>query len=256
MSASQVTKKQVSQSIVGAGLSQAVTSILVKNLNAQTVAGANGTSGANLPGGDEVTLSCVVFDESGSMVDDRDAVVAEFAEDLDAIKKSKQADEILMSLWAFNTRVRMIHSFLTLDLVDGLSDYHPDGYTALYDAVLDAFTSLVAYEAELKNQGMRTKINIAVFTDGVDNRSHSMADDVRKVAQELSAKENCTLTLHAFGTDFDAAEIARAIGFPDPGQYSKTPQGRRRAFGTWSSSVIKTSQTTIGGKSQSGFFTP
>lgn len=254
MSTTKINKQQASQSIVGAGLSQDVTNILVKNLSAKTLSGASGTNPNELPT-DEVTLSLVILDESGSMEDDQAQVVAEFDANLDAIKKSKQADEILMSLWAFNTRTRMIHSYLTLDLVAGLTDYHPHDGTALFDSVLDGFTSLVAYETELKNQGMRTKINVAVFTDGMDNSSHSLSDDVRKVSQELLARENCTLTLSAFGPDLDAAEIAQLIGFPDPQKFDKTPTGRRRAFGTWSSSVIKTSQTKIGG-SKSGLFTP
>jgi len=248
------SKAQVSRSIVGAGLSQAATEILVKNLSAKTIAGAGGTDPSQLPT-DEVTLSLVILDESGSMLDDCDEVVKEFKENLDAIRGSKQADEILMSTWLFNSRTRMLHSYLTLELVDELTDYHPVDMTALYDAVLDGFTGLVAYEAELRKQGMRTKINVAVFTDGVDNESRNRADDVRKVAEELLARENCTLTLSAFGYDFKPEEIAQAIGFPDPGKFDKTPAGRRRAFGTWSSSVIKTSQTKIGG-SKTGFFTP
>ena len=249
------TKAQVSQSIIGAGLSQDATNILVKNLSAKTVAGAAGADPNQLPT-DEVTLSLVIFDESGSMFDDRDQVVAEFGEDLDAVKKSKQADEILMSEWAFNTRTRMIHSYLTLDLVEGLKDYNPDGQTALYDAVLDAFTGLVAYEAELRVQeGMRTKIHVAVFTDGMDNASRATANEVRKVSEALLAKENCTLTLTGFGADLDPDAIAQAIGFPTVVKAGSSAKERRRAFGTWSSSVIKTSQTKIGG-SQSGFLTP
>ena len=248
------TKAQVSQSIIGAGLSQAATDILVKNLSAKPIAGAAGTDPSALPT-DEVTLSLVIFDESGSMLDDAGAVVAEFGEDLEAVKKSKQADEILMSQWAFNTRTRMIHSYLTLDLVEGLKDYNPDGQTALYDAVLDAFTGLVAYETELRNQGMRTKINVAVFTDGMDNASRATPDEVRKVSEDLLAKENCTLTLTGFGMDLDASQIAQAIGFPIVIKAGSSAKERRRAFGTWSSSVIKTSQTKIGG-SKSVFFTP
>lgn len=259
-STTKINKATASQSIIGAGLGAEASNILINNLNAQTVAGANGVDATALPT-DEVTLALVVVDESGSLDPDRDNVVREFGDDLDAIKKSKQADEIVMSMWAFNTRTRMLHGYLTLDLVDGLTDYHPAGGTALYDGLLDAFTSLVAYEAELKKKGMRTKLNVAVFTDGRDNSSRATADDVRKVALGLLAKENITLSLTGFVGAYDPSEppldpfaIAKAIGFPTVVKVGSTPAERRRAFGTWSSSVIKTSQTKIG--TSGGFFTP
>ena len=161
--------------------------------------------------------------------------------------------------WAFNPRTRVMHSYLTLDLVTGLIVYHPAGGTALYDAILDTFTALVAYDAELKGKGIMTKLNIAVFTDGHDNSSHATADEVRKVSLSLLAKENCTLSLTGFvGAEFpplDPEDIAKAIGFPTVVKAGATPKERRRAWGTWSLSVIKTSQTKIGG-SQSGFLAP
>jgi hypothetical protein len=255
-----INKAEASKSIIGAGLSQAATSILVKNLNAQTVAGAQGTDPSKFDT-DEVTLALVVFDESGSMDIERDSVVNEFREDLEAIKKSSQADEILLSEWAFNTASRMIHSYLTLDLVEGLDTYHPSGGTALYDALLDAYTSLVAYEKELKAQGYRTKINIAVFTDGKDNSSRATSNEVRVVTLELLKKENVTISLTGFkGSErdprdqFDPNEIALELGIRTVIVAGASATERRRAFGTWSSSVIKTSQTKIG--SQGGFFSP
>jgi hypothetical protein len=250
------SKTQASQSIVAAGLSRNATSILVNNLTTKTLAGAVGPDINDLNVADEVTLALFILDESGSMDDDVADVLREFDENTDAIKGSKQADQILMSLWAFNTRPRMIHSYLTMDLVESLSDYHPDGITALFDAVLDGLTGLIQYEEELKSQGMRVKLNVAVLTDGDDNSSHASAFDVKTVVEDIRRKrENATFTLIALGNDVDEAVLADSMGFPDPTQFDKTPAGRRRAFGTWSSSVIKTSQTKIGG-SKSSFLTP
>jgi hypothetical protein len=252
-----MNKQDASKSIIAAGLGADATGILVNNLNAKTVSGAQGTDPTEFAT-DEATLAGVVIDESGSLQPDQAQVEQEFADDLAAIKGSSQADEILMSIWAFSDRTRVMHSYLTLELVTGLLGYHPAGGTALYDGILDAFTSLVAYETELKKSGIRTKLNLAVFTDGHDNSSRSSADDVKKVALELLAKENCTLTLTGFvGAErppLDPYDIAKAIGFPNVVKAGATPAERRRAFGTWSSSVIKTSQTKIGG-SQS-FFNP
>ncbi|KKQ91911.1 MAG: hypothetical protein UU16_C0015G0007 [Candidatus Woesebacteria bacterium GW2011_GWA2_40_7] len=251
------SKAQASQSIVASGLSQAAQNILVKNLSAKNVAGAAGPDVNDLNVADEVTLALVILDESGSMDDDQAQVVREYDDNIDAIRGSKQADQILLTLWAFNTRSRLIHSYLTMDLVEKLTDYHPDGGTALYDAILDGLTGLVDYENTLKQQGMRVKLNVAVLTDGDDNSSHASAQDVKTVVEEIRRKrENATFTLIALGNDVDETVLANSMGFPDPKQFDKTPAGRRRAFGTWSSSVIKTSQTKIAGGSQSSFFTP
>jgi hypothetical protein len=187
--------------------------------------------------------------------DDRAEVVREFEENLAAIKGSKQADEILMSVWAFNDRSRMLHSYLTLDLIDGLTDYNPDNSTALFDTILDGLTSIVDYESKLLTSGMRVKLNISVVSDGDDNQSRSTAAEVKAVVLEiLKKRENSTFNFIALGNDVDETVLADSIGFPDPKRFDKTPAGRRRAFGTWSSSVIKTSQTKIG--TSGGLFTP
>jgi hypothetical protein len=60
------SKAQASESIIGAGLSKAVTDILVNNLNAKTVQGGAGVDPSSLPT-DMVTLALVILDESGSM---------------------------------------------------------------------------------------------------------------------------------------------------------------------------------------------
>ncbi len=248
---------QLSKNLVGAGLSKVATDILVGNLNTKTVAGAQGASIDDLVS-DETTLFCVVLDETGSMHSNYDAVVASYAEMLSALKASKAADKILMSPWSFNIKSRLIHGYLPLDMVPDLSGYDPDGGTALYDATLDALTSLIAYEQELKALGNRTQAVVAIFTDGEDNSSRSSAAEVKKVADELLAKETYVLSLVAFESDpvqKFGKKAASEMGFPNLLEAGATPSEIRRAMGTVSQSTIRASQGQIG-KSQSGFFTP
>lgn len=248
--------KQPSEAIVGAGLSAEATNILVKNVNTKTMAGAGGTDVDDLVT-DVVTLSLLIVDESYSMSDDETQVKSEIDASIEAIKDSSQRDEILLSIWAFNSRTRLIHSYLSLDLVEPFTDYHPQNNTALYDSIIDGLTGLVKYEAELKAQGWRVKLNVGVVTDGDDNESRHTAAQVKTVVEELRRKrENATFALIALGNDVDETVLAASMGFPDPKRFDKTPQGRRRAFGTWSSSVIKTSQTQIGTASGSLFQAP
>lgn len=248
------TKAQASQSIIGAGLSQAATKILVNNLSTQTIAGAAGVDPADLP--EEVTLFSVVLDETGSMQGNRSAVIQAFDEMIKALKDSKAADSILMSVWAFNDRMtRLVHSYLPLDLVPGLTDYDPDGGTNLFDATLDSITSLLQYEVDLAKAGTRTQSIVVVFTDGEDNASRNPASAVKTVVDGLIAKEKYVFSLVAFGQGY-AKQTASEMGFPNVLELGSSPTDIRHAMGTVSKSVIRTSQTQITGKSQSGFFTP
>lgn len=248
------TKTQASQSIVDAGLSKAATAILVKNLSAKTIAGGQGVDPTDLP--EEVTLFSVVLDETGSMQGNHSAVITAFDEMINALKDSKAADSILMSVWAFNERAtRLVHSYLPLDLVPVLTDYDPDNGTNLFDATLDSITGLLQYEDDLAKAGTRTQSIVVCFTDGEDNASRSLASDVKTVIDGLIAKEKYVFSLVAFGQGF-AKQTAAEMGFPNVLELGSTPSDIRHAMGTVSKSVIRASQTKIGGTSQSGFFTP
>lgn len=248
------TKAQASQSIIGAGLSKAATDILVKNLSVKTINGANGVNPADLLT-DSVTLYCVVLDETGSMQDDASTVVQAYGEMLTALKDSKAADSILMSVWAFNsTRTRLVHSYLPLDLVPGLCDYDPDGGTNLYDATLDGITSLLQYEDDLAKSGTRTQSVIVSFTDGEDNSSRNSPGAVKTVIEGLIAKEKYVFSLVAFGQGY-AKQAAADMGIPNVLEVGSTASEIRRAMGTVSKSVIRASQTKIAG-SKSSFFSP
>jgi len=250
------TQAQASQSIVGAGLSKSATDILVKNLTTQTIAGGQGIDPANLDT-DFVTLFLVILDETGSMAGDQMAVVMAFDEMIAALKDSKAADSILVSVWAFNSsRTRLIHSYLTLDLVNSLTDYSPIGGTNLYDATLDGVTSLLQYEEELKKAGTRNQTVVVCFTDGEDNASHGKAADVKAVVDSLMSKEKYVFSLVAFDRDNRgyATQTALDMGFANVLTAGATRSEIRKAMGTVSKSVIRASQTQIGKASQSGFF--
>lgn len=248
------SKVQASQSIIGAGLSKAATSILVSNLSAKTIAGGAGADPNELP--EEVTLFAVVLDETGSMQGNRPAVIQAFDEMVKALKDSKAADSILMSVWAFNDRMtRLVHSYLPLELAPSLTDYDPDNGTNLFDATLDAITGLLQYEDDLKNAGTRTQSIVVAFTDGEDNASRNPASAVKTVVDGLIAKEKYVFSLVAFGQGY-ANATASEMGFPNILELGSSPTDIRHAMGTVSKSVIRASQTKIVGKSQSGFFNP
>lgn len=236
------------------GLSSGAAGVLVENLNALTVAGAQGTSLDELAG-DEVTLFCAIIDETGSMDPHRTTVVSAYNKMLDALKASANADSILLSTWFFNTIPKLVHSYLPLESVPNLTirDYNPDELTALFDATLHGLTSVVAYGQDLRNNGVRTKVVIVVFTDGEDNRSRYSANHVRTVAEDLIEQEFYHLALVAFGQGF-AYQVAREMGFPNILEVGSSEEDIRSAVGAVSSSVIRISQSKISAGKSQGFF--
>jgi len=236
------------------GLSAAAAGILVNNLNATTIAGAQGTTVDDLAG-DEATLYVRVIDRTGSMQRFQQVVIEAGNEQIDALKGSKASDSILMSTWVFNERSTLLHSYVALDNAVKLdkNNYDPDGMTALYDAVLDATTSAVAYAQTLRDAGIRVKVVIVIVSDGEDNSSRNTVAKVKTVVTDLLKQEIYTVAFVAFGTE--GKRIAAEMGIPADNVLDESADAHsiRIAMGTVSKSVIRASQTVIGQQSQSFF---
>lgn len=236
------------------GLSQDATGVLVENLNALTIAGAQGVSLDELAG-DEVTLFCAIIDETGSMQPHSATVVLAYNKMLQALKDSANSDSILMSTWFFNTQPKLVHSYLPLESIPELTqrDYNPDELTALFDATLYGLASVVAYGQDLRNNGVRTKVVVVVFTDGDDNRSRYTASHVRTVTEDLLKQEFYHLALVAFGQDF-AHRVAHEMGFTNVLEVGANEAEIRSAVGAVSASVIRISQSKIATGKSGSFF--
>lgn len=238
----------------GDGLSQPVVDILVENLNGVTTAGAVGVGAADLQS-DEATLFVVVGDQTGSMLPFQTAFVEAYREMLKALKASKAAASIIMSLWLFNEISHLFHAFLPLDAVPELTvrTYLPGGSTALYDAVLSACTSAVAYAQDLRNNGIRVRVVFVIITDGEDNMSHHSVTEVDSVIRALIDQEMYTFALVGFGGTF--RPIGLGMGIPDGNilESSADASSIRHAMGTVSASVIKASQAVIGSSTNTFF---
>lgn len=239
----------------GQGLSNQSVQILVENIDPTTIAGAQGVDVNSLPT-DEQTIVVYVVDKTGSMAGYQNLVIDAYNEELQAVKDSKAADTIVLSVWLFDTWPTLLHGYLTLDQAQQFDRkvYDPDGLTALYDAVLDAFTGVVGYAETLMRAGNRVKVVVVVMTDGEDNSSRKTSAEVKTVATDLVNQEIYTLALVGFGGT-DAKTIADSMGFPEKNVLTATsdPSSIRRALAQVSKSVIRTSQTKIASKA-GGFF--
>jgi hypothetical protein len=236
------------------GMSQSTTEILVQNLTPTTLAGTQGANYDTLAT-DKAFLFVPVLDMTGSMNQFRYNVIDAYNVMLNMLQNSKQADQMLLSTWTFNTCSYLLHGYTPIELAPRLtaSTYQPDNQTALYDAILDAITGVVAYGQELRNQGARTKITLVVFTDGYDNSSRNTASTVRRVVEDLIAQEMYTFALVGFGSGF-ANKTAQHIGFTNVMEADADPSAIRHALEVVSNSVIRASQTIMTGSSPNSFF--
>lgn len=241
------------------GIDPAAANLIVSNLttSATALAAAQGTSPEKL-GATEATIVAFVIDKSGSMTEATDAVVEAVNESIEAMAETKQAAVITLSLIAFNERVEVVlaNQPVANKPKIGRADYQPSGQTALYDAVFDAITGAVAYEEQLLQAGLTTKVILCVFSDGADNSSHrASGTKIRDLVAKIN-RENWILAFVGFktyeadrGTDYRL--IAEGMGFLalleinlTGGTYERR-HTIRQTFRLVSQSVIRKSQTAI-----------
>ncbi len=213
--------------------------VLIDNLDAVALAGSNGV-GLDEISGDDVTLVAVVLDESSSMSGFRQEVIKGFNSMLQALQQSHHADSILLSTWTFNTQPNLAFSYTPVTKLGGLTsnDYHPSGSTALYDTLLKVMTGLVAYGQSLRDNGVRTRGVVIVFSDGEDNSSQATAQQIRQVSQALLAQEIYVLAYVGFG-GIDLRTIAAEVGFPEVLTTAASASEIRRIFQQVSASIIR-----------------
>ncbi|GHO47919.1 hypothetical protein [Ktedonospora formicarum] len=236
------------------GISQQTREVLVQNLTPVTIAGAQGVS-SDVLGGDRAQLIFSLLDMTGSMLHARKDVIKAYNALLDTLKGSRQADQMLLSTWTFNTAPYLLHGYTPVEFAPPLdmSNYEPDDATALYDAVMHAIVGAVAYGQELRNQGVRTRITCVVYTDGYDNVSQTQAQQVRQIVTDLLAQEMYTFVLVGFGHNL-ARKIADELGFPNALEAKSDADSIKQALNLVSRSLIRNAQGTATSSAPNAFF--
>lgn len=239
------------------GMSQQSVDLMIQNLDGGAALGCVGAQVDDL-NTDDVTLLVTIIDQSSSMDTVRDDVIDAFNHMTRALNDSKASDSILMSCWTFSDRPQLVFDYTPINRVADLTrqTYDPDGATALYDAVLDGFTGIVAYGQELRNNGIRTRCIVVVISDGDDNVSKQTEAAVRTVADDLIRQEIYTLAYVGLGDAKFFKPMAARMGFPNVLTVSSTASDVRKALNMVSGSVIRASQTTVTTGGGNTFFGP
>jgi hypothetical protein len=134
-------------------------------------------------GATEYTLATVVVDCSPSIEDYVAAIEAALKETSKSCRRSPRADNLLLQIVCFNSRVWEVHGFRPLaDIKE--DDYTGcvkiGGMTALNDAVYFAAEAQAKLGKELAAKDYTVNGAIFVITDGIENQSTTTFDMVKK----------------------------------------------------------------------------
>lgn len=254
---SQQTVDDITALFSSPSIDPAAAGLMINSLNGTNLTGCLGASLDDIET-DDVTLVKVLLDASLSMKQNESVVRTCYDTFISSLKGSKQAGSILVSTVAFSTRTDILHGFKKVEEIDPIGNgYRANGgSTALYDSLMESVTGAKAYSTDLNTNGVRTKTIVAVFSDGADNDSRKFsAADVNTLVTTLLKKEMFYPVYVGYknysNDDLDA--VAQQVGFPNVLTTNATESEIRRTMGMVSMSVIRTSQTTIGGATNSFF---
>ncbi len=254
------------------GLNKKSSDIIIANLNATTLPMCVGTPLTEIET-DDITLIFFIIDQSPSMTPVEQELIDGFNKILIPGLRGG-SHEIVSTIeiggLVFNETIQAMWGggFIKLEDLPTVtkSDYNTNsGFgTALYQAVLDAFTVVSVRTAEIMNElGIPPKVMFVILSDGANNCAPQNPIDVKKVADSLSDE----IFVKAFagfetGETVDFKQIAKDIGFGKPFEMKKKPgeskeemQRRfRHLLGIMSSSLINQSKVQVTPDSSNAFW--
>jgi hypothetical protein len=125
-------------------------------------------------GATEYTIVAITGDRSGSVSSFQKEIEGCIKEIVKSCQHSPRADNLMMRLTTFDTRLDEVHGFRPLSECN-LDDYDgaisPGGMTALYDAACNAMDAATQYGKDLTENDFDVNAIVFVLTDGMDNAS-------------------------------------------------------------------------------------
>lgn len=198
-----------------------------------------------------------IVDKSGSMSGLEEQVVTGFNMQLSKMKELAQTykdQEYVASVTYFDGEVQEIIKFESIDKVKPLhiSNYVPDGMTALLDAVGGAIDKTIeTYNSELRAK----EINVVfiILTDGDENSSQYYTHNlVSSKIKKLEETGDWTFTF--IGADFDAREVSQKLNIKRENVVSLSKAFFSREMAYLSDSMDEYEQARVSGNKKSNFF--
>jgi von Willebrand factor type A domain len=171
-----------------------------------------------------------ILDRSGSMMSVWDATINGFNEYIQELKKDENEYNLTLTLFSTGS-LQKLYDNADLNSVPNLTreTYHPDGGTALYDAVCDTLQSL---------KDATDKQLVVIMTDGEENSSQEYTESQFKALKgELEAKGNFTFVY--LGANQNAWDNAQKWNFArqNVSSFNSTLAGTDVAFSNLSAST-------------------
>jgi len=244
-------KKLFQSAANGGEISKQASDIIINSIDGTNISGCVGADIDEIET-DDLTIVSLVLDASLSMKQNENSVRQGYDSLIQSLQNSKQAGSMLVSARMFSGNQTIFYGFKKVEEIDLIEeDYIADGHsTALYDTLVDAMTGIRAYVKNLNDNGIRTKCIVVVFSDGDDNDSHmNKASDVKILAEDFLKSEMFYLVYVGYkqNDDDDLNIIANKVGFPSILTTQATGSEIRKTMDLVSKSIIKTSQSQIGG---------
>lgn len=182
---------------------------------------------------------------------------------IDALVDSKQGPGLLMHTRYLNGYVLYPYSPLSQVVRMTSKNYDPDKGTPLYDQTVVLLGGVLAKAQEFSNSGVPVRTVTLLITDAADLHSrHSRARDVASLVSDMLRTEQHIVAAMGIddGGSTDFRRVFREMGIRDEWILTpkNTPSEIRKAFGTFSKSAVRASQSA-GSFSQTvvgGFGTP
>lgn len=186
----------------------------------------------------------LVLDESSSMGSVRNETLIGVNEQLKTIKKlAKQYKDqkYFVSIVKFSTYAKHLIENVSASSVNELadSDYNPNGYTALHDAIGLGINSLKNKIGKKLDSGEASAL-VVILTDGEENKSKEFnADSIKNLITSLEKTGMWTFTF--IGANQDAVLTASSLGvnINNTVNYSASNVGTTLAFASISSAMGK-----------------
>lgn len=144
-------------------------------------------------GATEYTLVTIAVDTSSSVSGFDTEMEKCLKSIIEACRKSPRADNLMVRILSFDSRLEEIHGFKLLQ------DCHPSDYddcldvgglTALCDATVNAAEALNTYGQKLIDNDFDTNGILIVITDGDDNNSTNTQKQAQKIIQDINKAES------------------------------------------------------------------
>tara|TARA_Y100000310_G_scaffold340961_1_gene438526 strand:- start:3086 stop:3844 length:759 start_codon:yes stop_codon:yes gene_type:complete len=166
-------------------------------------------------GASEYTLVSIANDVSSSVASFKPDMEAALKKIVESCKSSPRADNLMIRLLQFNSRLEETHGFKFLSQCD-LDNYddclNVGGYTALYDAVENSVSATDHLAEELVGNDFNVNGIVFIITDGLNNDSTLGVADVKKALQKTINDEHLeSLITILIGVGIDDPDVTLAL---------------------------------------------